>query len=111
MRQRKVIQMFKRAKVTRQVNFRVAYDEGSRIDKAAEAAKVTPTEYARQAVLEKVDGQQAAELQIERKIKGVEDKLSMVGEQIASLAFELRDFRERFDETVITAGDSEEDDH
>jgi hypothetical protein len=125
MSERKVIPMFEKSAGTRQFAFRVQQDVAEQINSAAEAAKKTPTEFARLAVLEKLHGAQGREQHLQRKFDALDAKLSAIGEQIASVAFELRDFREqvssvafelrdfreRFDETVITAGEDGEEDH
>jgi predicted nuclease with TOPRIM domain len=117
MSERKVIPMFEKpaGTGTRQFAFRVQPDEADRIREAAEEAgrqagkearkKITPAEFVRLAVLEKLNGTQGREQHLQRKLDALDAKLSALGEQIASLAFEVRDFRERFDETVITASE------
>jgi hypothetical protein len=110
MSERKVIPMFsEKSAGTRQFAFRVQQDEAVRISNAAKAANKTPTEFARLAVLEKLNGAQGREQHLQRKFDALDAKLCAIGEQVASIAFELRDFRERFDETVITAGDEDDE--
>lgn len=99
--------MFQRSRNPRQFAFRVKQSDADRICEEARAANMTPTTYARLAVAEKVDGRGDRDQRLERRLKALEDWLAKVGEQLASMAFELRNFRERFDETVITADDED----
>jgi hypothetical protein len=100
--------MFQRSRNPRQFAFRVKQGDADRICEEARAANVTPTTYVRRAVAEKVAGRGDSDRHLERRLKAVEDQLAKLGEQLASIAFELRDFRERFDETVVTAEDDTE---
>jgi hypothetical protein len=107
MPRRKVIPMFERSRNPRQFAFRVTQAEADRICAEARTANMTPTTYARRAALEKAAGGDAGQERLERRLQVLEDRLAAVLEQLASVAFELRDFRGRFDETVITASDDD----
>jgi hypothetical protein len=89
-----------RLKNPRQFAFRVSQNEADKICAKALAANLTPTTYARLAVLEKIEGESGAKL-IKARLKVIVKELKALGEQLASIAFEVRDFRERFDKVVI----------
>ena len=89
----------------RQFAFREKQSKADRICEEARAANMTPTTYVRLAVDEKVNGRGDKDQRLERRLKALEDKVAAVAEQIASIAFELREFRERFDATVIAPED------
>jgi hypothetical protein len=97
--------MFQRSRNPRQFAFREKQSKADRICEEARAANMTPTAYVRLAVEEKVNGRGDRDQRLERRLKALEDKLAAIGEQVASIAFELREFRERFDATVIVPED------
>jgi hypothetical protein len=109
MSRQKVVPMYQKSRNPRQFAFRVKQSEADRICEEARAANITPTTYARLAVAEKLAGRGDRDQRVERRIRALEDLLAKVSEQVASIAFELRDFRERFDETVVTAEDAAEE--
>jgi hypothetical protein len=100
--------MFHRSTNPRQFHFREKQEKADRICDAARAANLTPTAFVRQAVDEKVNGSVDSFQILQRMVKTLQDDIAKLREQLASVAFEVKDFRERFDQTVVTAEDESE---